>query len=133
MGVEQELLIKEYYSSNQYLRVMDDFSSMCSLGNPVCWDSIDVYVLLGDGKLVDYSFSGDVSMITHAAASFTGDIVIWLPIAQVMSIWLSFLESEWFVVSPRRKRAVVLSVLAVRNAIHKFLDDGVVDWFDDVL
>jgi hypothetical protein len=36
-------------------------------------------------------------------------------------------------VSPRRKRAQVLALLATRNAIHAYLKDGEKDDFSDVL
>lgn len=42
-------------------------------------------------------------------------------------------EMIGFDVSPRRKQASVLGLLAVRNAIHKYLDDGITDDFSDVL
>ena len=36
-------------------------------------------------------------------------------------------------VSPRRKRAQVLALLATRNAIHTYLNDGKKDDFSDIL
>ncbi len=36
-------------------------------------------------------------------------------------------------VSPRRKRAQVLALLATRNALHEYLKDGKRDDFSDVL
>ena len=38
-----------------------------------------------------------------------------------------------FEVSPRRRRARVIALLATRNAIHQFLKDGKEDTFDDIL
>jgi len=36
-------------------------------------------------------------------------------------------------VSPRRKRAQVLALLATRNAIHEYKKDGLKDDFSDVI
>jgi len=36
-------------------------------------------------------------------------------------------------VSDRRKKASVLALLTTRNAIHKYLNDGIIDDFDDVI
>lgn len=36
-------------------------------------------------------------------------------------------------VSPRRKRAQVLALLATRNALHTYLQDGQKDDFSDIL
>ncbi len=38
-----------------------------------------------------------------------------------------------FEVSPRRKRAAVIALLAVRNAIHKYRGEDQEDDFDDLL
>lgn len=38
-----------------------------------------------------------------------------------------------FEVSPRRKRAAIIALLAVRNAIHKYRGEEQEDDFDDLL
>jgi len=38
-----------------------------------------------------------------------------------------------FEVSPRRKRAAVIAILAIRNAIHIYLKDSKNDIFDDLI
>lgn len=38
-----------------------------------------------------------------------------------------------FEVSPRRKRAAVIALLGVRNAIHTYRNDGVEEDFDELL
>jgi len=38
-----------------------------------------------------------------------------------------------FEVSPRRKRAAVIAILATRNAIHEYLKDNKKDVFDDII
>jgi hypothetical protein len=38
-----------------------------------------------------------------------------------------------FEVSPRRKRAASIAILATRNAIHTYLKDGNKDTFDDII
>lgn len=44
----------------------------------------------------------------------------------------SFVE-KGFEVSPRRKRAAIIGLLAVRNAIHKYRGEEREDDFDDLL
>jgi hypothetical protein len=36
-------------------------------------------------------------------------------------------------VSDRRKKASVLALLTTRNAVHKYLKDGIVDSFEDLI
>jgi hypothetical protein len=38
-----------------------------------------------------------------------------------------------FIVSSRRKRASVIAILAARNAVHNYLNDGQRDEFDDLI
>jgi hypothetical protein len=38
-----------------------------------------------------------------------------------------------FEVSPRRKRAAVIAILAIRNAIHIYTKDNKTDVFDDII
>jgi len=41
--------------------------------------------------------------------------------------------SQGFQVSPRRKRAAVIAIMAARNAIHNYLKDNKVDEFADLI
>jgi hypothetical protein len=43
------------------------------------------------------------------------------------------MANHGFEVSPRRKRAGVIAILATRNAIHEYLKDGKKDTFEDVI
>lgn len=45
----------------------------------------------------------------------------------------SIVRDTGITVSPRRKRAQVLALLATRNALHEYLADGKKDDFSDVL
>jgi hypothetical protein len=36
-------------------------------------------------------------------------------------------------VSKRRRNAAILWLLTTRNALHKYLNDGILDTFDDIL
>ena len=46
---------------------------------------------------------------------------------------VTIIRDTGITVSPRRHRAQVLALLATRNAIHSFLQDGKRDDFSDVL
>ena len=45
----------------------------------------------------------------------------------------AFMKEHGFEVSPRRRRSMVTALLAVRNAIHEWKGDGVVDEYEDLL
>lgn len=70
------LLIQEYAKSTRYLGRLDDPDAQRHQGNSICGDDITVYLCIDDGLISDYRFDGNTSMITHASASFVGDLII---------------------------------------------------------
>lgn len=81
-----------------------------------------------------WSFTGQASMITIACSGLFGDIVQGVDIDTLFS-WNqeTLVRDTSITVSPRRKRAQVLALLATRNAIHEYVRDGKKDDFSDVL
>ena len=73
-------------------------------------------------------------MITLACSGLFGDIVQGRDFETVFS-WNqeTIVRDTGITVSPRRKRAQVLALLATRNAIHDYLHDGKKDDFSDVI
>ena len=112
---------------------MEDYSVKQQEWNFICGDDISVYLRIEDNKIVEYSFDGNSSSITIASASFLSEFIIWKDLAEVLTWSYNNMLAWWFEVSPRRKRAAVIAILAVRNAIHNYLKDWIEDTFDDVL
>ena len=104
-----------------------------SEGNSVCGDDLTIYICICDYKISEISFSGNTSMITTAAASFWTELALGMSIDKVLTLWYEFMAAEWFEVSPKRIRAATIAILATRNAIHEYLQDGVVDGRNEVL
>ncbi len=73
-------------------------------------------------------------MITLACSGLFGDMIQGVDVDAVMT-WnqKTVIERTGIDVSPRRKRAQVLALLATRNAIHIYRKDGQKDDFSDVL
>ena len=63
------------------------------------------------------------SMITQAAASFFSEMVVGKTFEQVLQMNEQTMKDNDFIVSPRRRRASVIAILATRNAIHEYLGD----------
>lgn len=73
-------------------------------------------------------------MITTAASSFFSELVIGRNAKDVLTMtYENTLLPEGFEVTPRRKRAGAIAILATRNAIHRYLHDGRTDIRDDVV
>lgn len=126
--------IVEQYAKNPIQNfVMDDFSIKQHEGNALCGDDITVYLKIQQNKVVDYSFDGNCSMITKAAASCVADIIIGQDILDILTRNQDTMIQHNFVVSSRRKRASVIAIIAARNAIHTYIHDNKRDEFDDLI
>jgi NifU-like protein involved in Fe-S cluster formation len=102
-------------------------------GNFICWDDVTVYLKIKDNKITEFSYDWNPSNISLAAASFLSEFIIWEDLDTVLTWdYNTFLE-KWFEVSPRRKRAAVIALLWVKNAIYKYRWENKEDDFDDLI
>ncbi len=118
---EVQLMIKWYNETPINNFEMDDACVVLDEWNIICWDNIKVYLKIKDNILTDFSFSWDPSMITKAAASLLAESIEWKTIDEVTKLWLNFMKENWFNVSVRRHRSAVLPLVAIQNAIYKYL------------
>ena len=133
MSEEHSLLIQEYSKNPLQNFALATYTIKQHEGNFICGDDITVYLVIEDDKIQDYSFDGNCSTITTAADSFLSEFIIWEHIQTVLTRTYQTMLDKGFEVSPRRKRAAVIAIMAVRNAIHIYLKDGIKDVFDDLL
>jgi len=103
--------------------------------NRSCGDALEVFLKLDDMEMIeDFSFEGNTAIVTTACTSIFGESIIGMNISEILIMdEKTVREMIGFQVSSRRKQASVLGLLAVRNAIHEYLKDGIVDDFSDVL
>ena len=133
MSEEHSLLIQEYSKNPLQNFALVEYTIKQHEGNFICGDDITVYLVIEDDKIQNYSFDGNCSTITTAAASFLSEFIIWEDIQTVLTRSYQTMLDKGFEVSPRRKRAAVIAIMAVRNAIHIYLNDKKKDTFDDIL
>lgn len=133
MHEEANLLIQEYAKHPLCNYVMESPTVFSHEWNFICWDDITVYLKIEKSIITDYSFFGNCSTITTAAASFLSEFIIGSSITDVLMWTYETMLEKWFEVSPRRRRAAVIAILASRNAIHTYLADLDEDSFDDLL
>ena len=133
MSEEQSLIIQEYAKNPLQNFAMKEYTVKQHEGNFICWDDIVVYIVIKEDKITEYSFDGNCSNITTAAASFLSEFIIWIPIQDILHRNYQTMVDHGFEVSPRRKRAGVIAILATRNAIHKYTKDGQNNTFDDLI
>jgi nitrogen fixation NifU-like protein len=126
-------IVESYIQNPSYNRILENATISYHEWNSLCGDDIAVYLRIEKNIITDYSYSGNCSSITKAAASFLWDIIIGENIKNILSRDIGTIEKHDFIVSPRRKRAAVIAVLASRNAIHTYLGNGKIDTFDTLL
>ncbi len=133
MNEEHSLLIQEYSKNPLQNFALSTYTVKQHEGNFICGDDITVYLVIENNKIKDYAFDGNCSTITTAAASFLSELIIGEDIHTVLTWTYKTMTDKWFEVSPRRKRAATIAILASRNAIHTYLKDSITDTFDNVL
>ncbi|HRU50373.1 MAG TPA: iron-sulfur cluster assembly scaffold protein [Candidatus Absconditabacterales bacterium] len=132
-GSEKNMIINEYSKNPLNNFEMEDFTVQYHEGNFICGDDITVFLKIEDEKIKLFSYTGNLSIVSLASASFISEFIIDSDIHEVLKRNYDFISDKGLEVSNRRKRAVVLPILAVRNAIHNYLGDGITDDFDDLL
>ncbi|MFA7284469.1 MAG: iron-sulfur cluster assembly scaffold protein [Candidatus Absconditabacterales bacterium] len=127
-------LINQYYQNPINKRQMPDASISQHEGNSVCGDDITVFLNIKDNQIIDRSYDGNTSMITTAAASFFSELIVGKTLAQALTMtYENTMVAEGFEVTPRRKRAGAIAILATKNAIHAFLQDGKRNTWENVV
>jgi len=133
MSEESEILIKEYSKNPLCNYEMKDPDVTRHEGNFICWDDITVYLKIKEHKIAEFSYDGNLSNISLAAASFLSEFLIWADIDEVLQWNYQTFLDKWFEVSPRRKRAAVIALLGVKNAIYKWRWEEKGDDFEDLI
>jgi len=124
-----------YYSKNPFNKFeMEDHTISYFEDNETCWDALIVFLKIKDNIIENWSFTWDTAIITTACWGVFWESIIWMSIDEVLKFDYKYIvELIGEEVSNRRKKASVLALLTTRNAIHKYLDDWIVDDFDNVI
>ena len=130
---ETELLVKEYSKNPLCNYEMQDPDVTRHEGNFICGDDITVYLKIQDDKVSEFSYDGNPSTVSLAAASFLSELIIWTSLDEILTWNYETFVGKGFEVSPRRKRAAIIALLWVINAIHTYRNDGVEEDFDELL
>ncbi len=131
--LESDIILQEYSKNPVKNKEMKNFTVKYHEWNFICGDDITVFLLIDDDIVKDYSYVWNTSTVSLASAWFISEFIIWEKLRNILKRNYDFLVEKWLDVSKKRKRAAVLPILAVRNAIHEYLDDVKVDDFDNII
>ncbi len=132
-GGEENIILQEYSKNPIKNMEMMDYTVKYHEWNFICGDDITVFLLIEENIVKDYSYIWDTSTVSLAAAWFLSEFLIWSNIDDILKWNYATIEEKWLVVSNKRKRAAVLALLAVRNAIHEYISDEKNDDFEDLI
>lgn len=127
--------ILEYAKNPPNKGVLSDATASHHESNRSCGDSLTVYLKLDEGSVIrDFSFEGDTAIVTTACAAILGESIIGMKVEEVLEMTYEDIKAMiGSDVSPRRKPASCLGLLATRNCIHAYLGHDMMDDFSDVL
>jgi len=132
MSEISDSIITEYNKNPVNFYEMKDFSVSRHEWNFICWDDITVYLKIKDNIIEKFSFSWSPGQVSTASCSLLAEMIEGKSIDEVMTRWYETFVDQWLEVLPRRRRAVVIWLLWVRNAIHQRREDKKVD-SDEIL
>ena len=124
-----------YYSKNPFNKFqMEDADVEYQEENEICWDELVVFLKISDNKIKNWSFIWDTAILTTACWGVFWESIIDMNLEDVLKTDYDYIEKlVEQKISDRRKQASVLALLTTRNAIHKYLNDWIIDDFDDVI
>lgn len=127
-------LIIEYSNNPPNKGVLEHASIRHRESNRVCADVLEVFLTIRDDTLVEFSFDGYMSIIATACTAIVWEILIGYSLDDILTLDESFIhENIWTDISPRRKYASLIGLLAIKNAIHEWKQDGIKEDFSDIV
>ena len=112
---------------------MEDATIRYREHNRVCADVIEVFLRIDGDILLEYSFDGYMSIIATASAAITGESLLDQDLDTILTYDESYIKSLiGDGISPRRRNASLIGLLAVKNAIHDYKKDGKREDFSDI-
>jgi nitrogen fixation protein NifU and related proteins len=113
---------------------MEDATIRYREHNRICADVIEVFLKIENNILKDFSFDGYMSIVATACAAITGESLIGQDIRAILGYDDRYIqEIIGDGISPRRKNASLIGLLAAKNAIHEYLQDGKKEDFSDIM
>lgn len=128
----QDLII-EYSQNPPNKEIMENPSVRYREANRVCADVVEVFLQIADNTLISFSFDGYMSIVATACVSITGELLEGWKLDDILALDEGFIhENIGTDISPRRRYASMIGLLAIHNAIHEYRQDGKKEDFSDI-
>ncbi len=127
-------LIIEYSRNPPNKHILENANIRYKEANRVCADVVEVSLTIEWWQLKEFGFDGYMSIVATACVSITGELLEWWSIDDILTLNEGFIhENIGNDISPRRKYASLIGLLAIKNAIHEYLKDGKKEDFSDIV
>lgn len=101
--------------------------------NRVCSDVVEVFLRIEDNIIQEFSFDGYMSITATACVAITGELLTEKNIDEILNLNEKFIhENIGDDISPRRRMASLIGLLAIKNAIHQYKKDDIIEDFSDI-
>ncbi len=126
-------LIIEYSNQPANKYILEHATIRYREHNRVCADVVEVFLLIENDMIIEASFDGYMSIVATACTAITLEASIGLPIDEILTYNESYIQSLIGTdISPRRRNASLIGLLAIKNAIHQYRGDGMQEDFSDI-
>lgn len=127
-------LIIEYSKNPANKWVLENATIRYREHNRVCADVVEVFLVIENNTLVQFSFDGYMSIVATACVSITGELLEGISIDDILTLNELFIhENIGSDISPRRRYASLIWLLAIKNAIHEYRQDDKKEDFSDIV
>ncbi|MBP9779448.1 iron-sulfur cluster assembly scaffold protein [Candidatus Gracilibacteria bacterium] len=127
-------LIIEYSSNPPNRGIQADAHIRYRESNRICADVVEVGLSFNNDILETFAFDGYMSIVATACTSITGELLEGRNINEILTLNEAYIhEHIGNDISPRRKYASLIGLLAIKNAIHEWKKDGKKEDFSDIV
>ena len=127
-------LIIEYSKNPSNKGMLENATIRYREHNRVCADVVEVFLIIENDELRQFMFDGYMSIVATACVSITGELLEGWKLDDILKLNEGFIhENIGTDISPRRRYASLIGILAIKNAIHEFLQDGKKEDFSDIV
>lgn len=126
-------LIIEYSRNPPNKAILENATIRYREANRVCADVVEVFLVIENNILTQFAFDGYMSIVATACVSITGELLEWWNIDEILFLNEEFIhENIGNDISPRRRYASLIGLLAIKNAIHQYKNDEFKEDFSDI-
>lgn len=126
-------LIIEYSRNPPNKEILEDATIRYREANRVCADVVEVFLVIENNIIKKFAFDGYMSIVATACVSITGELLEGMWIDIILLLNESFIhENIGTDISPRRRYASLIGLLAIKNAIHLYKGDKNFEDFSDI-